>query len=764
MTNLNYAGISNDIFNKQSNFSNLINSNGVKTSITNNKIGSGAKKLIIKNLKDKPDTHNNYQPEIMNKLKNAIMAVNENRAVKCTLEELYQGVEILCAQNMAPQLYQELKTICENYVLSNIEKYKGEFMDYNSFLNNLNTFWGKFCQQMIIISNIFLYLDRSSYVLQNTMILNIWDLGLELFHKHIMSVTDILNRTIESMLKIIEKERHGENVDRTLLKNLIRMLLDLQMYTSSFQPAFIKATDDLYDREGRQYINELEIPDYLNYVKKRLNEENERIIHYLDHSSKSLLIQTVERRLLEDHLNLMLTKGLDSMLNQNRYSELALMYQLLSKIPNGLKELCTHFSAYIKVKGRELVMDSDQDASMVQDLLDFKERLDDLIEDCFDYNEKFTLAVKESFENFINQRPNKPAELIAKYVDLKLRAGNKESTEDELEKILDKIMVIFRFIHGKDVFEAFYKKDLAKRLLVGKSASVDAEKSMLSKLKQECGGGYTCKLEGMFKDMDLSKDIMITFKQYLKNHPLSEDIDLTVNILTMGYWPTYAPMEVVMPPKMSEYQESFQKFYLNKHTGRKLRWQSTLGHCVLKASFENGSVKKELQVSLFQALCLLLFNQQDQLTFDEIKIATSIEIQELRRTLQSLACGKARVLKKIPQGKDVEETDVFAYNPKFSHKLFRIKINQIQMKETKEENTSTQERVFQDRQYQIDAAIVRTMKTRKTLTHALLMSELYNQLKFPVKPSDLKKRIESLIERDYMHRDKENSNTYHYVA
>ena len=37
---------------------------------------------------------------------------------------------------------------------------------------------------------------------------------------------------------------------------------------------------------------------------------------------------------------------------------------------------------------------------------------------------------------------------------------------------------------GKDVFEAFYKKDLAKRLLVGKSASVDAEKSMLTKLKQ----------------------------------------------------------------------------------------------------------------------------------------------------------------------------------------------------------------------------------------------------------------------------------------
>ena len=74
-------------------------------------------------------------------------------------------------------------------------------------------------------------------------------------------------------------------------------------------------------------------------------------------------------------------------------------------------------------------------------------------------------------------------------------------------------MVLFRFIHGKDVFEAFYKKDLAKRLLAGKSASDDAEKSMLSKLKQECGGVFTLKLEGMFKDMELSKDIMVAFEQ-----------------------------------------------------------------------------------------------------------------------------------------------------------------------------------------------------------------------------------------------------------
>lgn len=57
-----------------------------------------------------------------------------------------------------------------------------------------------------------------------------------------------------------------------------------------------------------------------------------------------------------------------------------------------------------------------------------------------------------------------------------------------------------------------------------------------------------------------------------------------------------------------------------------------------------------------------------------------------------------------------------------------MQVNSIQMKETVEENTATTERVFQDRQYQIDAAIVRIMKTRKTLSHPLLISELYKQV------------------------------------
>lgn len=56
-------------------------------------------------------------------------------------------------------------------------------------------------------------------------------------------------------------------------------------------------------------------------------------------------------------------------------------------------------------------------------------------------------------------------------------------TEQEIETVLDKTMVLFRFLQEKDVFERYYKQHLAKRLLLNKSVSDDSEKNMISKLK-----------------------------------------------------------------------------------------------------------------------------------------------------------------------------------------------------------------------------------------------------------------------------------------
>lgn len=730
------------------------------SAVASGKTGA-SKKLVIKNFKDRPKLSENYTEDTWLKLREAVNAIQNSTSIKYNLEELYQAVENLCSYKVSPTLYKQLRQVCEDHVQAQIHQFREESLDNLSFLKRMNRCWQDHCRQTIMIRSIFLFLDRT-YVLQNSLLPSIWDTGLELFRTHIVSDTAVQKRTVDGILEQIELERNGETVDRSLLRSLLGMLSDLQVYKEAFEEKFLSETNRLYAAEGQRLMQERDVPEYLHHVARRLEEENDRIMSYLDQSTQKPLISCVEKQLLGEHMTAILHKGLSTLLDENRVTELALLYQLFSKVKGGLPILLQFWREYIKSFGSEIVCTPEKDKDMVQELLDFKDKMDNVAHNCFAHNEGFINAMKEAFETFINKRPNKPAELIAKYVDSKLRAGNKEATEEELERILDKIMIIFRFIHGKDVFEAFYKKDLAKRLLVGKSASVDAEKSMLSKLKHECGAAFTSKLEGMFKDMELSKDIMIQFKQYMQNQSDPSNIELTVNILTMGYWPSYTPMEVHLPTEMVKLQEVFKLFYLGKHSGRKLQWQPTLGHAVLKAEFKEG--KKEVQVSLFQTLVLLMFNEGEEFSIEEIRTATGIEEGELRRTLQSLACGKARVLNKTPRGKDVEDGDRFNFNMDFKHKLFRIKINQIQMKETVEEQVSTTERVFQDRQYQIDAAVVRIMKMRKTLSHNLLVSELYNQLKFPVKPGDLKKRIESLIDRDYMERDKETPNQYHYVA
>jgi len=163
-----------------------------------------------------------------------------------------------------------------------------------------------------------------------------------------------------------------------------------------------------------------------------------------------------------------------------------------------------------------------------------------------------------------------------------------------------------------------------------------------------------------------------------------------------------------------------------------------------------------------------------------------IDDKQLIRTLQSLACAKYRVLLKKTKGKDIFPTDIFRVNRLFSEPKFRIKINQIQLKETKEEKEETFERVAQDRQYETQAAIIRIMKSRKKLRHNDLIQMTIDQTKNRGKLDvpEIKKQIERyvffstsevgrgsglnrgirLIDKDYMERLPGGETWYQYVA
>lgn len=213
---------------------------------------------------------------------------------------------------------------------------------------------------------------------------------------------------------LIEKERQGDAVDRTLLKSLLRMLTDLQIYGKAFEQKFLTATERLYASEGQRLMQELEVSAYLAHVDRRINEEYERVLHYLDNSTQHQLIHNVEKQLLSEHITNILQKGLDGLLEENKLSDLKLLYTLFGRVKNGHQELCGAFNAYIKKRGRTIVIDPEKDKTMVQELLEFKDTMDNIVNSCFNKNEKFSNSLKEAFEYFINQRANKPAELIGK--------------------------------------------------------------------------------------------------------------------------------------------------------------------------------------------------------------------------------------------------------------------------------------------------------------------------------------------------------------
>jgi cullin-4 len=110
----------------------------------------------------------------------------------------------------------------------------------------------------------------------------------------------------------------------------------------------------------------------------------------------------------------------------------------------------------------------------------------------------------------------------------------------------------------------------------------------------------------MAKDIDLSADLMVAYKEHRAHFDASDSFDLSVNVLTTGNWPSFSSSNAILPAEMIASLDRFKRFYGSKHTGRNLAWQHSLDQCVVKAAFPKG--KKELSVSLFQGLCLLLFN------------------------------------------------------------------------------------------------------------------------------------------------------------
>jgi cullin-4 len=761
---------------------------------------SGAKKLVIKNLRVSTPTRSasveDYYGRTWEELDEALTAVFHGRQPAQPLEKLYRGVEDVCRKGEAEKLGEMLQARCDEYlgkeVLARIRSDSGgPNADAVTVLRTVLATWKAWTQQLTLIRSMFSWLDRT-YLINSRKLPQINDGGLAIFRRMVFVARKDAEdewtpgkQVLEGMCQLVDFDRRGDDrFDSSLLKESITMLNVCGVYGKSFEPMFLRKSSAYFTEFADERSTSSGLKDYISSCERLLKREDFRCAEYnFDSTTKRQLMHSAHEILIENYSNKLLDSGsVAKLLDDNEVRSMQALYELL-RLSGIQKRLRQPWEAYIRQSGTAIVTDKERGDEMIIRLLELRKKLDIMIRDAFSRDDEFTWGLREAFGGFINDRSNasvwgtgtsKVGEMIAKYIDMLLRGGlktlpktllsdSKDRADDErsglastgdedaeLDRQLDHALELFRFIQGKDVFEAFYKRDLARRLLMARSASQDAERNMLTKLKSECGSSFTHNLEQMFKDQELCRDEMAAYKLWKDgNRPGKNDIDLTVNVLSAAAWPTYPDVKVLLPAEVLTHIEDFDTFYKTKHTGRRLTWKHNLAHCVIKAKFDRGT--KELLVSAFQAVVLVLFNQADKtdgvLSYEQISHATGLSGGDLDRTLQSLACGKARVLSKAPKGRDVKPTDTFTVNGAFSDPKYRVKINQIQLKETKEENQETHQRVAADRQFETQAAIVRIMKSRKTMTHLELVTEVIQQtiVRGAVDPAEIKKNIEKCV-------------------
>lgn len=661
------------------------------------------------------------------------------------------------------------------------------------------------------------------------------------------SDTDVtIVSVLESIvLSMIFMERSGMIIERPLIRHCISMLEGLyetdteeessKLYLTIFEPAFLESSRKFYAAEGQQLSSSVDASSFCRKVSTRLREEEERCLYTLSPLTepriKAVIDDELVKRHIEDVIN-MEGSGVKYLLDNNRMSDLHNVYNLMSRVDkkkialtkaiqkrvvelgNEINNAAKTFSQAPsappksepgKKNGKGPAQDerpaNQQTAAAIKwvdDCLDLKKKYYAVWEEALASDQGMQSSIASSFSDFINSI-TRSSEYLSLFFDENLKKGIKGKTEDEVDVLLDNGITLLRYIRDKDLFETYYKKHLSRRLLMKRSVSMEAEQQMISKMKMEVGNTFTQRLEAMFKDVAISEDLTSNYRTSVvdRGDPDPKRIDLEMSVLTSTMW----PMEIMtgrdgtqpqcnFPREVETLKQSFEKYYLSKHNGRKLSWQPSMGTADLRATFRkpNGkSVRHELNVSTYAMVVLLLFNdlpEGESLSYTEIQARTGIPDNDLVRNLQSLAVApKTRVLKKEPMSKDVKPTDHFFYNQDFQSVYTRIKIGVVSgggnKVENQEERKVTERKMDEERGGAIEAAVVRTMKydfpfplllyhllqshilittqlhrQRRTAPHSQLMTEVISQLapRFVPDVNMLKKRIESLIDREYLER------------
>ncbi|KAG9289195.1 hypothetical protein G9A89_022504 [Geosiphon pyriformis] len=594
------------------------------------------------------------------------------------------------------------------------------------------------------------------------------------------------DRLMYKIFEMIRKDRDEEEIVPDVVAEAVLSLVELNslteqplhLYIEEFEKPYLRHTKEYYRCEAARVISEYTISQYMRKACQRLEQEVARNSKYCHTSSHDTIIKECETQYVAAHQS-RIHNEFEAMVSNERYEDCSMAYNLLSRITGGVNPLLEIFERYITYIGKGLI--SRMGTGILKDPCEYVESLMRLhskymnvCQKVFSNDSAFVAAVDKAFRTIINETTFNPAahssEVLARYCDFLLKRNQRSGlTEQDIEEKLKRMIILFKYIDDKDIYQKFYSRMLAKRLIYGSLVSDEAEANMITRLKEcliyqaTCGVEYTSKLQRMFTDITVSGDINNSFMEYLKGKPLNMGVDFSILVLTAGAWPLtqVSVTDFQLPSELERSVSYFSGFYNDHHSGRKLTWLWHLSRADLKVNYLDK--RYEFLVSLYQLGVLLLFNGSEILTFKDICEHTQLNQQELKRVIKPLI--ELTVFQSSTPGSLKDSTE-FKLNMSFSSKRTKIKVSSALQADSPQDNDLTRRAVDEDRKLYLQAAIVRIMKSRQVLTHTQLVKEVIDHAKARFSPSVpmIKKCIEQLLDRQYLERSRENRDKYVYIA
>lgn len=362
----------------------------------------------------------------LNLIRNAIKDILHKRNSDLLFEELYSSAYSMVFNKHGDRLYNGLKEEIRDHIKTSVLKKILQSLN-NNLLEALRYEWNEHQTSMTLIREIFMYMDRT-FVLDNDLD-NVYISGLIIFRDEIVFHEQIRNHIRDTLLTMIMNERHGEPIDRLLLKNACQMLVTLSinnrwLYEFIFERPFLKQSSSFFAAESHKFLSECTASVYIGRVENRMSEEADRAKLYLDKGTEKLIEEVILTEMIQKHMVRIVEtdSGMAFMMRNKKSDDLTLMFKLFYSVTNGTEVIYEMVNRYLREHGSYLVKEQPgtNPIIFIQNLLDLKDLFEQYLQNCFQKMKTFNEMISANFKFFFNLNEKSP-EYLSLFIDDNLK-------------------------------------------------------------------------------------------------------------------------------------------------------------------------------------------------------------------------------------------------------------------------------------------------------------------------------------------------------